>query len=167
MGCDIHMHVEIRNLRWHATDEWMCADYFSILDPTNPDCKPRLEEIYGYRNYALFAVLADVRNGGYPCISYPKGLPDDACPYVKEDYESWRSDAHSCSYLTLGELVRFQKSVGPVNDFGYDILEPLIVRLKQRADEFNLIYNFEWDGELAEDTLKKMEDIRIVFWFDN
>lgn len=50
-----------------------------------------------------------------------------------------------------------------------DVLIPIIEKLKERADELNLIYSFYWDGN--EETRKRAyeasENIRIVFWFDN
>lgn len=172
MGCDIHMHVERRSsFRNGDKTEWVNGDYFSIKRPHDPECKIIHQDLYGDRNYDLFAVLANVRNRGYgealPYIDEPRGLPNDVTEYVKADYESWDWDAHSCSYFTLRELIDFHEVKRPKNDFGYDILEPLIERLKQRADDFNIIYNFEWDRPMTDDLKNKMDDIRIVFWFDN
>lgn len=48
-----------------------------------------------------------------------------------------------------------------------EILVPLIDKLKERADELNLIYDFSWDGRNADECLEEAKNIRIVFWFDN
>lgn len=93
MGCDIHLHVEKK-----VNGKWVEV----------PDVG------YDNRNYKVFAILANVRNGygfagcptgrGFKSISEPKGLPDDASKEVKEHSESWGVDGHSHSYLTLKEL---------------------------------------------------------------
>lgn len=172
MGCDIHMYVERRSNKYGGgKTEWVSGDYFSIKNPKNPSCIPIHQELYGDRNYALFAVLANVRNRyydeAYPYIDTPRGLPDDVTEYVKAEYDSWGMDAHSCSYFTLKELVEFHAEKAPMDDFGYDILKPLIERLKQRADEFSIIYDFEWNRGMSDEMIDKMGNIRIVFWFDN
>lgn len=42
----------------------------------------------------------------------------------------------------------------------------LIDKLKERANDLFLIYDFMWSRN-KEECMKKAEDIRIVFWFDN
>jgi hypothetical protein len=69
---------------------------------------------YDGRNYDLFAMLADVRNGrgfagcntgdGFTPISEPKGVPDDASAYYKWQANRYGVDGHSHSWLTLAEL---------------------------------------------------------------
>lgn len=95
MGTDIHVHVEVRrNNKW---------EYKMGLELD--------------RNYDLFAMLADVRNGtgfagivtgeGFNPISKPKGLPKDVSAEVQERAEYWDGDAHSHSYLTTQELKEY------------------------------------------------------------
>ncbi|MBH9645074.1 hypothetical protein [Burkholderia vietnamiensis] len=74
-------------------------------------------KIYDGRNYDLFAMLADVRNGrgfagcktgeGFNPIAEPKGIPDDASDEFKAIAEQWGCDGHSHSYLTLRELLDY------------------------------------------------------------
>lgn len=171
MGCDIHMYVEFKRSNWSMETGWKCGDYFRITDPTNPDCEPIHIDLFGDRCYSLFAVLANVRNRGYgeeyPYISMPRGIPVDATEYVRGEYGRWGCDAHSSSYLTLREIVEFHVEKKPKNDFGGYILEPLIERLRRRADELGVLYEFELDRPWSNDVPHKMENIRIVFWFDN
>lgn len=167
MGCDIHMHVEFKRPSWPKETGWKCGDYFTIVDPTDPNCEPVYEGLLEWRSYSLFAVLADVRNSGYPYISEPRGLPKDVTAYVAKEYDSWGYDAHSCSYLTFREIFDFNEREKPTNNFGQVILKPLLERLIRRADELNIMYDFELEHEPTEDVLKRMECIRIVFWFDN
>lgn len=42
----------------------------------------------------------------------------------------------------------------------------LIEKIKERANDLFLIYDFMW-GRNKEERMKNAEDIRIVFWFDN
>lgn len=163
MGCDIHLYTEINRGKG-----WENCDYFCLSNPLDESPKLRMIELYGYRNYDLFAVLADVRNYnnlGY--IDRPRGIPEDATEYVKKQYDTWYDDAHSGSYFTLKELIDYHEEHKPKHNYGGYILEPLIDRLKQRADDLYFIYNFEWDGSRKEEALKQAKNIRIVFWFDN
>lgn len=166
MGCDIHMCVEYRP---NSEEKWRSGDYFHSNDPTKPLTGRRRVDLYNDRDYELFAVLAGVR--GYReegCIDDPRGLPDDVTDYVRESYEYWGNDAHSASFFTLQELIDFDTEHQPADFIGCYILDPLIRRLKQRADELNVVYDFEWkDVHNREHLRKKANNIRIVFWFDN
>lgn len=69
------------------------------------------------RNYDVFAMLANVRNGrgfagcdtgdGFVPISEPRGLPDDVTPEVRAESDKWGGDGHSHSWLTLAELLAY------------------------------------------------------------
>jgi hypothetical protein len=84
MGCDIHLVVEKR-----VSGEWKHVDDV---------------DVYEGRNYNLFGILANVRNGtwgdSFKPISEPRGVPDSG-------YEgSAKGDVgdHSFSWFTLAEL---------------------------------------------------------------
>lgn len=116
MGCDIHMHVEYKD---NNKDQWICGDYLhqSCSDRVMPGYT--FEEFFGDRNYSLFAILANVRNyGNTEYIDDPRGLPDDVSDFVKNAYEDWRLDAHSCSHLTLKELIDFHDQCHPLKRSG-------------------------------------------------
>lgn len=69
------------------------------------------------RNYNLFAILADVRNGrgfagvktgeGFNVIVEPRGIPVDASADYLWEAEYQDGDGHSHSWLTLRELTGF------------------------------------------------------------
>lgn len=102
MGCDIHMYVEIKKGK-----DWYNVDYFR-RGYNNGDVYYHVP-IYDSRNYALFATLANVRNyGNTEYIDEPRGLPEDMTDYVRLEWDdTWYWDGHSCSYLTLQELIDF------------------------------------------------------------
>jgi hypothetical protein len=201
MGCDIHIYVERK-----VGEKWCSCDYFV------PDVRYKHGEAFrrveccGWRNYGLFATLANVRNyGNTDYICEPKGLPEDASDYVRGEYEDEIWDAHSCSYFTLQELIDFSEERHPLRRRGMlspeqqaqlddgilpdhwcrdtsdpsygvreweeevDVLAPLIEDLKRRASQFDMIYDFQWDGndKSRQEAYDKSADIRIVFWFDN
>ena len=114
MGCDIHLYVEKRiSGIWFSADEWTQDKY---------ETEPKLEvayknRFYSGRNYDLFAILANVRNGsgfagvktgdGFNPICMPLGLPPDVTPEVRDDSNRWGDDGHSHSYLTVAELLAY------------------------------------------------------------
>jgi hypothetical protein len=111
MGCDIHLFVEVRQQdgAWKSVDEWETEDDYIHV--------PYKKSYYDGRNYDLFAILANVRNGhgfagvktgeGFNPIALPKGLPDDVSEQVKQYSDRWDSDGHSHSWLTVAELLAF------------------------------------------------------------
>jgi hypothetical protein len=112
MGCDIHLYVEKR-----VDGKWVSADQWEV-DPAWPDEGARVpyaKRFYTGRNYDLFAILANVRNGygfagvktggGFVFIDKPRGMPEDVSPEVAADAESWGCDGHSHSFFTLAELL--------------------------------------------------------------
>lgn len=85
MGCDIHLHIEIKlGGRWEHLGH------------------PNVG-----RNYELFAVMAGVRGDEKP-IAPPRGLPSDASVVTKFDFANWESDAHTPSYLNAEEIARLE-----------------------------------------------------------
>lgn len=114
MGCDIHVYteklVEIDGKnKWVNCDNWQYNEYYN---PRNQDgeTKMHLNPIYSNRNYALFSVLAGVRDysENNKMISKPKGLPKDISKITKAEAKRWEGDAHSHSYFTLKELKDFR-----------------------------------------------------------
>ena len=96
-------------------EKWVSGDYFK----PNPfkgiwEDEKNMErmELYGNRDYALFSTLAGVRDytDKVVPVSEPKGVPDDACEYIKQENENWDSDGHTHSWLTLAELKAHQKN---------------------------------------------------------
>jgi hypothetical protein len=112
MGCDIHLYVEKRANQshdWESADKWTKDRDDSVMRVD--------QEFYDGRNYRLFSILANVRNGhgfagvktgdGFVPISEPRGLPSDVSPNVAALSESWGEDGHSHSYLTVAEIMAF------------------------------------------------------------
>lgn len=116
MGCDIHLYVEkLQDGKWVAADRWTKDKYAEEgEDRLTVEYENRY---YTGRNYNLFAILADVRNGrgfagvktgeGFNPICEPKGLPEDCSPEVERESDSWGSDGHSHSWLTVAELMAY------------------------------------------------------------
>lgn len=113
MGTDIHLWVERReNGKWVSADKWSKNEYDDAVNaPLRVSTK---DEFYGNRNYDLFAILADVRNGrgfagietgtGFNIIAEPRGWPDDCSPEV-----AWEGDhiEHTPTWLLLSEILAF------------------------------------------------------------
>lgn len=114
MGCDIHCYAEKRD----AAGKWNLIGTFSRDEPEEgSEGYASATTVYSGRNYNLFAILADVRNGrgfagiktgeGFTPIAEPRGIPDDVCPEVKAIFDQWDIDGHSHSYHTLRQLLDF------------------------------------------------------------
>lgn len=126
MGCDIHNIWEALNPEtgdWEAIyvsnpDEWETKR----LKWRTEDRKEAGMEIpkgvtleYNGRNYNVFAILANVRNGrgtagcktgeGFEPLTKKRGVPDDASPEFREMSEAWGVDGHSHTWVTLAELL--------------------------------------------------------------
>ena len=110
MGCDIHSMMEVRN---PIDRTWATATTFSDEHGyTSP-----IDEPIGGRNYALFAILANVRNGyGFAgCdtgdalkpIAMPRGIPEDASPAFQKWATEWGADGHSHTHHSLAELLAY------------------------------------------------------------
>lgn len=144
MGCDIHLFVETKNEdgQWQHTEPpledctW-CNGSGKREWGNDGDSKPcyfcdgsgnRRNPYYEGRNYDLFAILANVRNGygfagvdtgdGFVPICEPKGLPDSdpetyerdgftCSDYVKARDWEWSGAGHSHSWHTVADLLAY------------------------------------------------------------
>lgn len=127
MGCDIHAFVEVKpqltSTDWRMLEDSVFRNPFFQED--------RLVSIYNVpygctvldqRNYALFSLLADVRNtralsnpfnsaikyeerDAIIPIQSPRGIPRDASEGWIKELKRWGADLHSHSYFTLQELL--------------------------------------------------------------
>lgn len=112
MGCDIHLYVECRD---NASAPWRSADTWR--EEAGERSVPYEKAFYSGRNYDLFSILADVRNGtgfagnktgdGFVPISKPRGLPDDVSKPVADVASRWQGDGHSHSHLTVAEIMAY------------------------------------------------------------
>lgn len=175
MGCDIHSFAERRNKQ---TNKWEKVEDAFSLDKYD---KERLKKDKGgspfdWRNYSMFAFLADVRNYDH-CepLSEPRGIPDDISDEVKQEYEYWEYDAHSASFLTAKELLDFDydkkfenwrvtKQTSPNCWDGASLAEEGEGKILTYREKLGGWF-FTHLNELKE--LGEPEDVRIVFWFDN
>ncbi len=111
---------------------------------------PRFE-----RDYNLFEKMAGVRGLSENAISPPKGLPDDISKTVLLNCKWMGSDGHSHSWLNkkeIRELYAFH-----AKDF-ISIWE-----------QWGYLGGSGWEcfDEYKEDYPAEIQDIRLVFWFDN
>lgn len=96
MGCDIHLHAEIKiDGQWH-----------------------HYAQLYIGRDYTLFGLMAGVRNTNVTPISQPKGIPDDITVITRISLNDWSVDGHTHSYLN-GEEIRKLATLHLMEDFGY------------------------------------------------
>lgn len=145
MGCDIHAHVEIK-----VGGKWVHYNHPSIN-----------------RQYALFAKMANVRNGGSIVpISDPRGLPTDITESTAFDFKHDEPDAHSMSWLSSEEVA----SLGEWAEKEHKSEEPGSWWSFEHHSGIGYLFGNGWD--LKKWTRKEsghpeeLEDARLVFWFD-
>lgn len=150
MGCDIHAYAE------RAEPDGS----FTYIDDVDP---------FPVRSYGVFGFLAGVRNySAVPPIAERRGFPDNASADVREAYDSWASDGHSASWLTIDELLAF--------DYDAEMEDRRVTRNYDGGctcapgDGEKTTYR-QFLGESAFfEPLYEMRNAgatRVVFWFDN
>lgn len=140
MGCDIHLHTEVKiNGVWHHYGA------------------PSID-----RSYQLFGKMAGVRGDTEP-VSPPKGLPPDMSPVTAFAYVQWDADAHTASWLNAEEIEN-------VCTWANDRFSPTDKAwLDWETLEIGYLFGNSWSGYIRypSDRPEGLEDIRWVFWFDN
>jgi hypothetical protein len=115
MGCDAHIYVEVKkNGQWKKVGKVFPNPYYRPAEKKETYNKPKTDQPYSGRNYDLFAILANVRNGrgfagsdtgdGFIPIDMPRDLPKNVSKTIKDISDEWGVDGHSHSYFTLREL---------------------------------------------------------------
>lgn len=137
MGCDIHLHIEVK-----IDKKW---EHYSA---------PRVD-----RWYKLFEKMAGVRGDVANAIVAPKGLPDDVSTITALDYEHWAEDAHTPSWFNLSEIKKLTEWAEATNTLVEDFvdLEATILNCYLFGNCFYML----------PEGVPAIEDVRFVFWFDN
>jgi len=146
MGCDIHLHIEIKV---KGNNEWQHYNHPNgIYAGSN-----------SRRNYTLFAKMADVRNEDKEIepICYPKGLPEDITLVTKLDHE--RDNFHHESWLNLEEIEKLEDWWNQQQWY----------KRGDASTYFEEYFGYLFGNGFCEHTLKinNLQDVRFVFWFDN
>ncbi len=142
MGCYIHIYAEKRN----NNNEWEMYNGKFTADEWYEKYykKEYINRPFYLRNYEMFGILAGVRDHDVELISYPKGIPSDISNGVFLEYRKWLSNVHSESWLTARELIEYRYSRKFINDN-----ELFFIHLEELKN------------------MDSIDDVRIVFWFDN
>jgi hypothetical protein len=175
MGCDIHIRLEKIN----ENGDWIPLDHYEIREDWEDQkhyCKtfPFFPvSIYNGRDYELFGLLAGVRSNYPEPIVEPRGIPESANKYIKDEYES-DTYLHTPSWLALGELMKtWSKHCydSPLDEYGcrnvyIRLLKNIIQPIEHRLEEYECLFA-ENEVELEEKCRRYWYSVRIVFWFDS
>lgn len=195
MGCDIHLFTEAEKVidgqkKWVNVDNWKVDHYDdsftlrSAYDGRN------------YRVFAILAGVRNFREPLEAPICEARGLPKDVSDTVKKDSDKWGIDGHSHSWLTMRELLHYQAENSTRQQSGYisadsaknldngifpeywnqgtskegytwqqwerpgSHLDVLIEKLMPIYKDTFYIYS-------ESQKLERIDNFRIVFWFDN
>jgi len=101
MGCDIHLYIEYKSKK-------------TEFDGYNPGWQSFGGSINPGRNYAMFALMADVRNyysdGKLPVLVERRGMPEDAGYTATDDNRIYISETKSEDYVSMETANRWVKS---------------------------------------------------------
>lgn len=146
MGCDIHLHIEVKiNGKW---EHWGA---------------PSVQ-----RWYELFEKMAGVRGDVRNAISPPKGLPEDMTTLTKLAATYDGKDAHSHSWLGTEEIMQLEDWLKKqargewINDLEHHILHSYLF-----GNSFTGHKRYPEDSKYRLDAGIDVQDVRFVFWFDN
>lgn len=109
------------------------------------------------RNYHIFGYLAGVRSEEKPHYDV-KGLPYDISIMVGYENKRWGSDGHTHSWLNQTELTEF------VDYYEEHYKDSDYHRRYAMGYLYGNTYNLK---EYPEDYPEWVQDVRMVFWFDN
>lgn len=145
MGCDIHLHIEVK-----IAGRW---EHYGA---------PNIDRWYG-----LFEKMAGVCGDDENAISAPKGMPDDLNAVTLADCNRLGSDGHSHSWLDADEIVLLdtwlREKEPPKNDvFAFDLEHGIL-----RTYFFGNSFAIPADRRKQEFEPEGIQDLRFVFWFDN
>ena len=137
MGCDIHVHIEIKvSGQWH-----------------------HYNQPYLNRNYNLFAKIAGVRGDGTEeAIAPDRGIPEDATFTTLFEYNHRKDDYYSMTWLSLEEIAELEEWYKIHVRGGISFNHDGINYLCGSSFSFFLKHREEYPPEL--------EDARMVCWFD-
>ena len=140
MGCDIHLHIEVK-----INNEWQHYGHPSVR-----------------RWYQLFEKMAGVRGEVCEAISPPKGFPDDATLLTRLDYvERWGADAHTPSWLSAQEISLLNDWLNEQGGLSSELdMEYHLLRTYLFGNSFAGFVKY------PDDYPKFLQDVRFVFWFD-
>jgi len=100
MGCDIHLYIEYKSKK-------------TEFDGYNPGWQSFGGSINPGRNYAMFALMADVRNYGddkLPVLVKRRGMPEDAGYTATDDNRIYISETKSEDYVSMETAKRWVES---------------------------------------------------------
>lgn len=174
MGCDIHSFVEVRkDGKW----EVKTGDVFPLTgwalkyssEYTN-DKATHTSHPFDWRSYGMFGFLANIRNYSHsPVIQEPTyEVPMDASEEIKDKFIG--SDRHTHSYLTLRQLAEYEYDQKfwdrRVSKGGNGAAlaeegegETVVLRDFLGKEFFDQIEVMK--------TLGDLDDVRVIFCFDN
>lgn len=188
MGADIHMVLEKRILppgMMPGNEVWVGVNAFpyvkatvydfsrrekavaaaAALDGTNAAAAAAEVEVMftgrvswsaNSRNYSLFGALAGVRGRGPD----PRGVPDDVSVLAAHEIANWDADGHSHSWMTMDEALPIFVKMGQFGDPG----EAVVDAIRQGTSYALEKYMAHFWSMSEED---RLEDFRLVYWFDN
>jgi len=158
MGCDIHCYAEVNKSGiWEKIGDMFKNPWYNP-DKDDSFYKEFIDHPYDDRNYNLYAILANVRNG-YDLIpiAYPKGLPEDVSDEIKSNSDDWCGDGHSHSWFTFKELLDFDWKNNSIENEAW-VSEEVYKQFKETGNPYPCSGGVD-GGNIRKETNKEMNRI--------
>jgi hypothetical protein len=145
MGCDIHLHIEVK-----IDGQW---EHWSA--PNVPRCYPLFNKLAGVRGYDTDETP----------ISKPRGLPDEITRVTRTAYDWEVGDAHDTSWINRDEIASLEEWVRielkkTWNSNKWLDLEAHMLHSYCCGNGFGGI------GHYSNSYPESITDVRFIFWFD-
>lgn len=108
------------------------------------------------RNYKLFEKMAGVRGDVKNALVAPKGFPENASEATQLIYDYEDTDAHTPSWFSLMEINKLEKWYRENISDGF-----------KWHDDFGYLFGNGYNDMQDLTDPPPIEDVRLVFWFDN
>ena len=162
MGTDIYLWIEGKT----KEGNWFVANP-RYVRYDNPENLQELKEYEVGRSYPLFAALANVRNKhNIPFIQEWRDVPNHASAKVKEELECWRGFGYGFGYISVPELKAYADKYSKEDD----------ENIRYAAEQVKRLYDKLWNlgTEIVDESVDvndeghtlRVENMRIIFWFD-
>ena len=119
-------------------------------------------DFWSNRSYSTFAWLKKCGRCTHitPLVKENCTIPNDTCQEIKDNYESWKGDAHNLGVATFTSIINRLNEEYVICKKDYCITKTKVKTVEIVSECFiKRVKHFSKN--------KNLENLRLIFWFDN